>query len=638
MMEKRKQKAIEDAEEQYKKDLELAKKEIEEQKKRDKEKEKREEDKRKKQKAKDAYQVLNPSLRQGLSNGLMSLFSKDFREQRRAEKEAAKQDLRDEGYSDSDIRKGRITGVLDSLTHALGTFTKQLDSAITTTGNLQSQIDTRLYGSNLETKGGSIWRKISSDITSVASVSPIVKMNDIVNNLKTMVDSGIVYNVEQRAFLATIKDKIATTFDANDASLKKLIRIQQQDTTAGRLGMEAALNSFLNNMYQTTEYLKDLATQVRGDLFEAEALSDAKTGTELEYTVQKWLGSMYSVGANNVQNISKALGQILSGDVNGITSGGAGNLLIMAANRAGVSVSDMLSSGLNSDQTSNLLGEVVNYLGDIYDQAKNSRVVQQQLAQLYGLTASDLKAIAGLAQDQKAKKAISNQLSYDGMVNNLMNMANSITKRMSTGEMMDNVWENFKYSLGASIGANPVTYAIYKAGGLLDDVVGGIALPDIKFMGTGVNLQTTVADLMRVAALSGGVMTGIGSMLSGLGSGGNGASMLKKLNIGANLTTVQRGSGNLGIGERGASTSSSGYVGNASGSDVKNKVMSDASEEQENTLATVKEENTEVTIEDVNENVVLIYKLLEDVTTGALTFKVEDQGSTTSNWIRDTLH
>ncbi len=343
-------------------------------------------------------------------------------------------------------------------------------------------------------------------------------MSDIVTNIKDMVSKGIAYNVEQRAFLATIKDKIATTFDANDASLRKLIRIQQQDTTAGRLGMEAALNSFLNNMYKTTEYLTDLASQVRSDLYEAEALSDAKTATEVEYTIQKWLGSMYSVGVNNVNNISKALGQIMSGDLSGISSGGASNLLIMAANRAGISVSDMLANGLTSDETSTLLQQVVEYLGDIYDQSKDSRVVQQQLAQLYGLTASDLKAISGLAKDTKAKTAISGQLSYEGMVGNLMSMAGSIGNRMSTGEMLDNVWENFKYSLGASIGSNPVTYAIYKAGGLLDDVVGGIALPDIKFMGTGVNLQTSVADLMRVAALSGGIMSGIGSMISGLGS------------------------------------------------------------------------------------------------------------------------
>ena len=45
-----------------------------------------------------------------------------------------------------------------------------------------------------------------------------------------MVGKGIAFNVEQRAFLDTISEKIATTFEATDASLLKLVRIQQADS------------------------------------------------------------------------------------------------------------------------------------------------------------------------------------------------------------------------------------------------------------------------------------------------------------------------------------------------------------------------------------------------------------------------
>jgi len=627
---KEKQEAIK---EEFKQQKELIKKTAKEQEASDKKLEST-------KKKKDAYDRLKQVNSLGARLAALPIIpgNKKYREERKRLKQEAIDDLEAEGEGKGARTRHGIGKVLDGLTHALGNFVKQLDSTITTTANMQSQIDTRLYGSNLETKSGSIWKKISSDVTSIAAVSPFVKMSDIVTNIKEMVSKGIAYNVEQRAFLNTIKDKIATTFDANDATLTKLIRIQQQDTTAGRLGMEAALNSFLNSMYQTTEYMTDLAKNIRSDLYEAEALSNAAEATEFEYTVQKWLGSMYSVGANNVQSISKALGQILSGNLEGITSGGAGNLLIMAANRAGLSVSDMLSSGLNSDQTSNLLEQVVNYLGDIYNQSKNSRVIQQQLAQLYGVTASDLKAIASLANDAKAKESISEQLSYDGMVTNLMNMAGSIRNRMNIGEMLENGWDNFKYTLGANIANNPVTYAIYKSAGLLDDVVGGIALPDIKFMGTGVNLRTSVADLMRVAALSGGIMAGFGDIVSGLGSSFDGKAMLNKLGISSNLTTVSRGSGDLGLNQRGSQTSSSGYVGNSSGSDVKNKTLSDADNESSDKLAQTKAENTEVTIEDVNDSVLRIYQLLEDVTNGALTFTVKDDTNSTLSWVRDTIH
>ena len=121
----------------------------------------------------------------------------------------------------------------------------------------------------------------------MAGISPLVKQSDLANKVSQMVGQGIAFNVEQRATLAVLKDKIATTFDATNGTLLRLVRIQQQDTTAGRLGMEAALNAFLNNMYETTEYMTDAAKSVRAQLAEAEALMGASSATEFEYQVQK---------------------------------------------------------------------------------------------------------------------------------------------------------------------------------------------------------------------------------------------------------------------------------------------------------------------------------------------------------------
>lgn len=118
-------------------------------------------------------------------------------------------------------------------------------------------------------------------------MSPFVKQADVVDNLKTLVGKGIAYNVEQRAFLDTISDKIATTFEATDATLLKLVRIQQADSTAARLGMEAALNQFLNSMYETTEYMTEAAASIRANIYEASALMGAAEATAFEYQVQK---------------------------------------------------------------------------------------------------------------------------------------------------------------------------------------------------------------------------------------------------------------------------------------------------------------------------------------------------------------
>ena len=68
---------------------------------------------------------------------------------------------------------------------------------------------------------------MSNNITGNLGMSPFLKQETAVKNLQTLVGKGIAFNVEQRAFLDTISEKIATTFESTDASLLKLVRIQQ---------------------------------------------------------------------------------------------------------------------------------------------------------------------------------------------------------------------------------------------------------------------------------------------------------------------------------------------------------------------------------------------------------------------------
>ena len=285
--------------------------------------------------------------------------------------------------------------------------------------------------------------RLSDIITGSVGVSPYIKQSDIVNKVKELINSGIAFDVEQRAFLATISDKIATTFEANDSTLRRLIRLQQQDSTAARLGMESAMNAFLNNMYENTEYLGSISSNVRGQLEEAQALMSTKQAVELEFQVQKWLGSMYSVGVSDsaVSKLATAIGQLASGDISGITSGGANNLLIMAANEAGISLEGILKNGLDASQTNILLQAMVNYLANIYNETKGSKVLQQQFANIYNLSASDLKAVTNLANDnnQTIKTIANNNLTFSTAYTQLQNMASTMYQRMSLGSMMGNV-------------------------------------------------------------------------------------------------------------------------------------------------------------------------------------------------------
>ena len=128
---------------------------------------------------------------------------------------------------------------------------------------------------------------MTADITGIAGVSPLIKQSAIAERVASMVGQGIAFNVEQRAVLQELSGKIATTFDAANGTLLRLVKIQQQDTTAGRLGMESALTAFLNNMYETTEYMSNLAASVKGSLEEAMSLMTGENALSFEFQVQK---------------------------------------------------------------------------------------------------------------------------------------------------------------------------------------------------------------------------------------------------------------------------------------------------------------------------------------------------------------
>ena len=161
----------------------------------------------------------------------------------------------------------------------------------------QANINARTQGAGL----GSTYYALESRISDAVGINPYFQTQKIMDNLDSMIDQGVVFNVEQRAFLQTISDNIARTFDAANGTLLRLIKIQQADSTAARLGMEAYMTQFLNKLFKNTEYLGSsggggLADSVSTALFEATSQLGVQAGFQLEYAVQKWLGSLSSVG------------------------------------------------------------------------------------------------------------------------------------------------------------------------------------------------------------------------------------------------------------------------------------------------------------------------------------------------------
>ena len=156
----------------------------------------------------------------------------------------------------------------------------------------------------------------------------------------------------------------------------------------------------LTAYYKDSSYLTDLYDSVSGSLMELTANQTREQAVETEYVIQKWLGSLYSVGAssNAIQQIATGLGYLGSGNVNAL----AGNqnlqtLLAMSASRAGKDYATLLTSGLTASDTNDLLRAMVEYLAEIAQSTEENKVVASAFGNVFGLSLSDIKSFANLS-------------------------------------------------------------------------------------------------------------------------------------------------------------------------------------------------------------------------------------------------
>ena len=322
---------------------------------------------------------------------------KKHNKQQKAELKAIEKEIWDENASRAQKLAKNIGETLSKALSASLTKTfSSIDSYIQSYTQYMGSITTRLQGTGLT------FNTLASNISRNLSTSPYLKQTDMLNNLNKFVEAGIAYNVESRAYIATATQKIATTFNAFDSSLLRIIRIQQADSTVARIGMESLLTKFLNARYQDTSYL-NRSQNISGMLTEAESLMGYKGASEFEYVVQRWLGSMSALGVseNTISALATGLGYLGSGNVSALAGNTAlQNLLVMAASNAGLDYGSLLTGGLNARTTNALLSSIVGIGQNIAYSGNN--VVRSQYANLFGLNVSDLVSLTNItANDLK---------------------------------------------------------------------------------------------------------------------------------------------------------------------------------------------------------------------------------------------
>ncbi len=494
----------------------------------------------------------------------------------------------------------------DSLAALKDSFNKSFDEAEERLSSYMGTIDARLQGS------GKSYNKISDLISTNLSLSPFVKTQAVLDNFKELSDKGVAYNIEQRAFLETISDKIANTFDAFDSNLLRLVRLQQADTTAARLGMEAALTKTLNAMFKDTSYLSDVYDSVSAAIIDANASMTHESAAEFEYVIQKWLGALSSLGMSNetLTQIATGINYLATGDVQNLSNNTQlQTLMAMSASYAGISYSDMLVEGLNASTTNKLMESMVTYLKTIAENSDN-QVVRSAYGDVFNLSMSDMRAISNLTASEISSLA-GNNLSYSGMSTELSNQLSQVIKRTSITEMMNNLYNNAVYGVAEDLASNPVTYSMVKFLRFMEEQNLDINIPFVNAMGFGLDLNTSVQDLLNLGIGLSSAFSLMGNIIGGLGSLGG-------LNLNSwNATTYNQRGGSMSFVTSSLSgdTSGSTFVSNGSSSDMKNSAISSGTEDAEKTSEiTNKNNKSEYTFDDF--------------------FRAVIMGSENNNWLR----
>lgn len=360
---------------------------------------------------------------------------------------------------------GILVKIATSIFQLLGSLNRIVDSGVQRAVDSQSaylgQINARLYGMREDTrnyytemidwsgKGGDFGLAVGQWNATADRQLYIQKLNDLVQ-------SGIAYNAEERAMLATISDRLVTTFDVMDATLTRLVKIQQLDVTSAALGSEALLTKFLNSQSWITDtsYLSDMYDSVSSILLDAMAKLSADEANAFNYEVQKWLGSLYSLGLSQqgVQSLAQGITYLQTGDVANLSQNQQLQYIYAAAaDRAGISLGDVLVSGLDIETTNLLLQNVVTLLQDIYNNSE-ANTVQSAWTNITGMSISDLRAISNVSTGYLASIANEHQTYASSLVESDYQL-NMLSTEIRTGiaQAIDNIINNALLGVGEDI-------------------------------------------------------------------------------------------------------------------------------------------------------------------------------------------
>ena len=168
----------------------------------------------------------------------------------------------------------------------------------------------------------------------------------------------------------------------------------------------------------------------------------------------------------------------------------------------------------------------------------------------------------------------------------IQNQLNQIGSRLSTTEMIDNVFDNFLYTVGESIGNSVGGAVTWKLLSTIEEATGGIHLPAISVFGNMVDLATfTIEGIAKTGIFGLSALANLGTMITSISNGGG-----LDLDAWGGTDYTKRGGDFVStIGGVQKTKSGSRAISSASSSDTKKSAIASTEEDQESQKRTSKE-------------------------------------------------
>ena len=347
-----------------------------------------------------------------------------------------------------------VKAIGNTLTAIGASMNKAIMEAANTEKEYLAKINTRLVGIEEQDGQKNYYENITKTMNDLFSANAFVNQKSLLGKVAALTEKGVAFNIEQRALIAELQERMVSTFNALDEDLLRLIRLQQKDVTTAALGAEAELTNYLNQHYKDTSYLNNTYNAVNAILLDAQSQMTAKDATDFMYIVQKWLGSLYSLGmsSSGVEKIAQGINYLATGNFESLNNDDSLRTLFGLA--TGGSYSDLLVNGINADNVNSVLNNIVAYLADIAGDT-NQVTKNVKAGLLGGMSLSDIRAVSNLTtNDIKSLNNSSSNYTWNKRNKTFKGLLEDAQANTSTLESIANVIDNSYFSWGMNMADN----------------------------------------------------------------------------------------------------------------------------------------------------------------------------------------